>query len=85
MGSAWTKISTTVTPPAGTTKLTIGWIQDMGAENNWHWVTLIDDVSLSTGPVAPDTTNFLNASAQPGVEVRWNSLSGTNYQVQTSS
>lgn len=85
VGSAWTKISTTVTPPAGTTKLTIGWIQAMGAANNWNWVTLIDDVSLSTGPAGPDTTNFLSASAQPGVEVRWNSLSGTNYQVQTST
>lgn len=85
VGSAWTKISTTVTPPAGATKLTIGWIQAMGAANNWHWVTLIDDVSLSTGAPAPDTTNILNASAQAGVEVRWNSLSGTNYQVQTTT
>jgi hypothetical protein len=84
VGGAWTKVSASVRPPAGATKLTIGWIQAMGATNAGRWVTLIDEVSLSTGPVVPDVTTILPANAADGVEVSWNSLLGINYQFQTS-
>jgi hypothetical protein len=85
IGANWTKVSTTVTPPAGATKLTIGWIQAMGAANAWHWVTLIDDVALTTGPVGPDVTNILPASGSDAYQVTWNTVAGSNYQFQTSS
>jgi hypothetical protein len=84
IGANWTKVSTTVTPPAGATKLTIGWIQAMGAANAWQWVTLIDDVALTTGPVGPDVSSVLPASAGDAVQVTWNTVTGTNYQFQSS-
>jgi len=85
VGSSWTQVSTTVTPPAGATQLTIGWIQAAGAGNGEDWVTLIDDVSLSTGPAAPGSTNVLAAAVQPGVQVSWASSNGSTYQVQSAA
>ena len=84
VGGNWTKVVTTVTPPAGATQMTVGWIQAMGAGNGWHWVTLIDDVSLSTGPISPDITNVLPTINERGVEVGWPSSVGTIYRVQNS-
>ncbi len=83
-GAAWTRFSRTVTPPEEATKMTVGWIQSMGAGNGWHWVTLIDDVVLSSGEPGPDTINILPAAATPGYKVTWNTTVGTNYQFQTS-
>lgn len=56
----------------------------MGADNGADWVTLIDDVSVSTGPVVQGTTNMLSATVQPGIQVSWSSGSGANYQVQSA-
>ena len=84
IGGNWTKVVTTITPPAGATQMTVGWIQAMGAGNGWHWVTLIDDVSLSFGPPLPDVTNFLPTTNERGVEVGWPSSVGTIYRVQNS-
>ncbi len=84
VGANWTKVVTTVTPPAGATQMTVGWIQAMGAGNGWRWVTLIDDVSLSTGPISPDITNVLSTANEPGVEIGWPSAPGRNYQVQNT-
>jgi len=85
VGSAWTQVITTVTPPAGATQLTIGWIQAAGAANGEDWVTLIDDVSLSTGAASPGTTNIISAAVQPGVQISWASANGTHYQVQSAA
>lgn len=64
--------------------MTIGWIQSMGADNGADWVTLIDDVSVSTGPAISGTTNLLSASVQRGVQVSWVATNGFNYQVQSA-
>ncbi len=84
VGSAWTQVSATLTPPSGASQMTAGWIQSMGADNGADWVTLIDDVSLSTGPVLSGTTNVLSASVQQGVQVSWIATNGFNYQVQSA-
>ncbi len=84
VGASWTKVVASVTPPAGATKMTVGWIQAMGAGNGWNWVTLIDDVSLSFGPVSPDITNVLSTLVESGVEIGWPTTSGKNYQVQNT-
>ena len=82
VGSAWTLVTNTVTPPAGATQMTIGCIQAMGAGNGWDWVTLIDDVKL-TASSAADSTHVLPATTQPGVQISWASTNGLNYQVQS--
>ena len=84
VGSAWTLVSGTLTPPTGASQMTIGWIQSMGADNGADWVTLIDDVSVSTGPAISGTTNLLSASVQRGVQVSWVATNGFNYQVQSA-
>jgi hypothetical protein len=83
VGPAWTQVTTTVTPPTGATQLTIGWIQAMGAGNGWDWVTLIDDVSLSSGPASPGATNTLSATVQSAVGITWLSGVGKTYTVQS--
>lgn len=83
VGSAWTQVTTTVTPPAGVNQLTVGWIQAAGAGNGEDWVTLIDDVSLSTGPLSPGTTNILSATVQSAVGITWLSIPGKTYTVQS--
>jgi hypothetical protein len=85
VGSAWTQVSGTVTPPAGATQLTIGWIQAVGAGAGFDWVTLIDDVSLSSGIASPGQTNVLSAASQAGVQISWASTSGSSYQVQATT
>lgn len=84
VGSAWTPVAATLTPPPGASQMTIGWIQSMGADNGADWVTLIDDVSISTGPAISGTTNVLSASVQKGVQVSWVATNGFNYQVQST-
>lgn len=84
VGSAWTQVTTTVTPPAGATQLTIGWIQAAGAGNGEDWVTLIDDVSLSSGAASNGMTNTLPATVSPAVGITWLSGVGKKYTVQSS-
>ena len=64
--------------------MTVGWIQSMGADNGADWMTLIDDVSISTGPILSGTTNVLSASVQRGVQVSWIATNGCNSQVQSA-
>ncbi len=85
IGTAWTKVTASVTPPSGATKLTIGFIQAMGTANSGHWVTLIDDVSLSTGTAGPDVINPMPTTGVGAVEVIWNSETAANYQFQSST
>lgn len=85
VGSTWTKVVTTAVPPAGATQMTIGWIQAMGADTGGDWVTLIDDVSVTTGPLVPGSTNVIAAAVQPGIQVSWVSTNGVNYQVQSTA
>jgi len=85
VGSAWTQVTNSVTPPAGAAQLTIGWIQAVGAGAGFDWVTLIDDVSLSSGAGAPGQTNVLSAASQPAIQVSWASAAGSSYQVQAAT
>ncbi|MEO5912990.1 MAG: hypothetical protein ABIS50_02075 [Luteolibacter sp.] len=84
VGSTWTKVEKTFTAPAGTAKMRIGWIQAMGAGNGWQWVSLIDEVSLPT-PSVPGDEFVLEATAAPAVEVTWDTLDGSVYQVKSST
>jgi hypothetical protein len=83
VGATWTQVTGTVTPPAGATQLTIGWIQAVGAGAGSDWVTLIDDVSLSSGIGSSRSTNVLAATTQSGVQVSWASTNGSTYQAQS--
>jgi hypothetical protein len=69
VGSAWTQVAATATPPTGATQLTIGWIQAAGAGNGEDWVMLIDDVSLSSGAASNGMTNTLPATVQSAVGI----------------
>lgn len=84
VGPSWTQVTTTVTPPAGATQMTIGWIQAAGAGNGENWVTLIDNVVVTSGAIS-GPTNILSATTQPGVQISWSAGNGTNYQVQTAA
>ena len=84
VGGTWTLVTNTITPPAGAAKLTIGWIQAVGAGAGFDWVTLIDQVSLSSGTGSTGQTNVLSAAVQPGVQVSWASTGGVSYQVQAA-
>ena len=84
VGSSWTQVTATVTPPAGATQMTIGWIQAAGAGNGENWVTLIDNVVVTTGAIS-GPTNILSATTQPGVQISWPTATGTNYQVQSAA
>jgi hypothetical protein len=84
-GASWTQFTNTVTPPAGATKLTIGWIQAVGAGAGFDWVTLIDDVSLSSGGGGSSSqTNVVSTSSQRGVQISWASVNGASYQVEST-
>lgn len=85
VGGLWTKVTRTLTPPAGAAKLTIGWVQAMGAVNGWRWVTLIDDVSLTSGPAGEDVTSIATLAIGPGAEVTWNTQAGERYQFQSTT
>jgi PEP-CTERM motif len=52
VGSSYTLVTNavTLTPPVGATKVTVGWIQAVGAGATDHWVTQIDDVSFTAVP-----------------------------------
>jgi hypothetical protein len=67
-------------------KMTIGWIQAASAEPNVHWVTLIDDVSLSEGTLLEAGTSVtVAASAAPAVRISWPGVVGRQYQVRASA
>lgn len=85
IGSAWTRVSAPVTPPANAARMTVGWIQAASAEANVHWVTLIDDVSLSEGMlIEASTTTTLAVTAAPAVELSWPAGLGRLYQAEFS-
>ncbi|MES2657290.1 MAG: hypothetical protein V4689_01670 [Verrucomicrobiota bacterium] len=84
VGSTWTKVEQTFTAPAGSATMRIGWIQAMGAGNGWQWVSLIDGVSLPT-PSVPGEEYVLEATTAPAVEVTWETVDGSSYQVKSST
>jgi hypothetical protein len=85
IGSAWTRFSAPVTPPADAVTMTVGWIQAASAEANVHWVTLIDDVSLSQGLlIEAGATTTLAATATAAVELSWPGVVGRTYQAEGS-
>jgi hypothetical protein len=55
----------------------------VGAGAGSDWVTLIDDVSLSSGIGSSSSTNVLAATTQSGVQVSWASTNGSTYQAQS--
>lgn len=84
VGSTWTTVTKNFTAPANAASMTVGWIQAMGAGNNWKWVTLIDDVSVPTAvQSAPGTP--IAANHTPAVRVNWKTLAGASYQVRRST
>jgi hypothetical protein len=86
IGADWTLFSAAVTPPMNAVKMTIGWIQAASAEPNVHWVTLIDDVSLSEGTLLEAGTSVtVAASAAPAVRISWPGVVGRQYQVRASA
>ncbi len=86
IGADWTLFSAAVTPPVNAVKMTIGWIQAASAEPNVHWVTLIDDVSLSEGTLMEAGTSVtVAASAAPAVRISWPGVVGRQYQVRASA
>jgi hypothetical protein len=86
IGADWTLFSAAVTPPLNAVKMTLGWIQAASAEPNVHWVTLIDDVSLSEGTLLEaGTAVTLAASAAPAVRISWPGAVGREYQVRASA
>ena len=85
VGASWTQVTGQIMVPGGAGKLTVGWIQAVGAGAGFDWVTLIDDVSLSSGGGSPGQTNVLSATVQPGVQISWASTNGDNYQVQSTA
>ena len=83
VGAAWTQVTKAFTTPAGTAYVKVDFFLRSGAVPSVQWVTLIDDVTLIT-PLIPGDTTVLAATAVPGVEVSWKTLTGSNYQVSTS-
>ena len=81
IGSAWTRVERNFTTPAAAAWVTIEWIQAVGAGNDFHWVTLIDDVELPGG-VIPGGQSVLTATAADGVEISWDTEIGFDYQVE---
>ncbi|MEM9238305.1 MAG: hypothetical protein AAGB14_16155, partial [Verrucomicrobiota bacterium] len=84
LGSSWTRVSEPFTTPAAAAYVSIEWIQALGAGNDGHWVTLIDDVELPVGTV-PGGQNVLPASVTSGVEVSWPTEVGYLYQVEAGA
>ncbi|WP_411844619.1 family 16 glycosylhydrolase [Roseibacillus persicicus] len=82
--SSWTEVTSRFTTPAGTAFAEVSWIQALGAGNNFHWVTLIDDVELLTDSL-PGTENILSASQERGYQISWNTTLGRSYQITSSN
>lgn len=85
-GAEWSKFTASVKVPANASQMTIGWIQAASAEANVRWVTLIDDVLLTTGTlIDPEETTTLTPTATPSVKVSWPTVVGRVYQAQSST
>ena len=82
VGATWTQVTGTITPPAGATQMTIGWIQAMGAGNGWDWVTLIDDVSITSNTVLPQPVNVASAVVSGGFQLSFPTQNGYTYTIQ---
>lgn len=97
VGNTWTKVETTLTIPETLGGATVGNIGDdagvviafrlaTGPFNALDWVALIDTVSFSTGgPTSPAQTNILAATKAPAVDVSWKTVTGRDYQVESST
>jgi hypothetical protein len=83
VGAAWTQVNKAFTTPSGTAYVKIDFFLRSGAVPSVQWVALIDDVTLIT-PLIPGDSSVIAATAVPGVEVSWKTLTGSNYQVSTS-
>ncbi len=83
VGAAWTQVTVPFTTPSGAAYVKIDFFLRCGAVPSVQWVTLIDDVTLIT-PLIPGDTTVIAATDEPGVEVSWKTLTGSNYQVSTS-
>lgn len=86
VGGAWTQITQPgLVAPAGATTALIQILGVTGAVEGGLGEVLIDDVSLlSSGFGAPNVPP-LAATATPTVEISWQSKTGQDYQVQSSS
>ncbi len=85
VGSAWTLVQNTFTPPAGTASMTVGFFMPTGAEPDVNWVSLIDDVSLPTPSIPGDTTVLSPPpTSTPAVEVSFATATGRTYQAESS-
>ncbi|MGL5019163.1 MAG: hypothetical protein ACRDBP_13595 [Luteolibacter sp.] len=97
VGNTWTKVETTLTIPETLGGVSVGSPGDdagvviafrlaTGPINALDWVALIDTVSFSTGgPISPAQTNILAATKAPAVEVSWKTVTGRDYQVESST
>jgi hypothetical protein len=83
VGNTWTKVQKTFTTPAGALTMRIQVIQAVGADAGSKWVTLLDDFEL-LAPTLEGNVNENPATAGPGVEVSWQSVTGRTYQVRSS-
>ncbi|MGJ8724651.1 MAG: glycoside hydrolase family 16 protein [Roseibacillus sp.] len=84
LGSTWTEVTKTFTAPAEAAFAEVSWIQALGAGNDWHWVTLIDDVEILTDNL-PGTDTVLPTVVEEGYQISWPSVLGRNYQVTSSA
>lgn len=83
VGATWTEVTKAFTTPAGAAYVKVDFFLRSGAVPSVSWVSLIDDVTILT-PIVPGDTTVVAATSSPGVEVSWNTLSGSTYQVSTS-
>ena len=84
LGSTWTEVTRSFTAPAGATSAEISLIQALGAGNEWHWVTLIDDVEVLTDNL-PGSEVIHPVTRELGFEISWPSIEGQDYQVTSSA
>jgi hypothetical protein len=64
-GSSWVTVSNNYAAPANATKMTIGFLQAVGAGPTDHWITLVDHVTASAVATV-GSTNVLSATRQLG-------------------
>jgi hypothetical protein len=84
LGSSWATVTRNFTAPANAVYVKVGFIQAVGAGANWHWVTLIDNVSILV-PGQGGVLGTLPATTAPGVRISWNTMNGATYQVRSST
>ena len=84
VGPTWTEVTKPFTTPVGTAFVKVDFFLRSGAVPSVNWVSLIDDVTLLT-PSIPGNSTVLATTTAPGVEVSWLALTGSSYQVQSST